>query len=316
MLTSFNMEYFGHEKWEEFKDYFDYVLVGLEQCPTTGRSHVHIYLECKTKRSIGGIKRILHDSEIHVEYRMGTRDEAVAYCKKDGRWWEMGEVHQQGARNDLLDIREMLRNGANILDVADEHFGSFVRYHRGIMLYQDLLNRREQRAAQMVKPEVIVYIGAAGSGKSWHCANDEDYKGDGYQLLIQQSGKVYFDGYDGQKTIWFDEFSGSTLPFSVFCRIADKYGCRVETKGGSVELIGLKKILISTVELPSQWWAGSERFQRDPLQLYRRIDKLFFIPAADDGVFYKPIEINKRDGSFEFVDDAYLDEISKLKEAY
>lgn len=314
ILTSYKMEYFEQSYWDQFGGYFDYVLVGKEVCPTTGRDHLHIYLECKTKRSLGGLKRILHDSEIHIEFRMGTRQEAMEYCKKDGNWWEMGEQHQQGRRNDLLDIRDMIRNGAGMLDVAEEHFGDFVRYFKGFSLYADLLKRREQRMAEKIKPKVIVYIGPAGSGKSWHCAADKDYQEDGYQLLIQQSGKVFFDGYEGQKTIWFDEFSGSTLPFSTFCRIADRYGCRVETKGGSVEIVGLKKILISTIELPSQWWRGSERFLRDPKQLYRRIDELFFIPAADDGVFYKPILINKRNGSYGFVDDEYLSEISKLKE--
>lgn len=97
----------------------------------------------------------------HLAVPSGQYYPLVTSCyllKKDGNWWEMGNRMQQGRRNDLIMIRDMIRNGANILDIADEHFGSFVRYHRGIMLYQDLLNRREQRAAQMVKPEVVVYI--------------------------------------------------------------------------------------------------------------------------------------------------------------
>lgn len=316
--TSFTKidDYFNQEYWEQFRDYFNFVAVGKETCPQTGRPHIHIYLETKTRRSIGGIKKILHDPDLHVELRMGNAYQAIDYTMKSGVCWKMGEIMRPGRRTDLDGIRELIDNGGDLLDVADQHFGDFVRYHRGISLYIDLVRRRQQRDAERVAPEVIVYIGAAGSGKSWHCANDEDYKDDGYQLLLQQNGKVYFDGYEKQKVIWMDEFTGSTLPFTTFCRIADKYGCRVETKGGSVEIIGLKKILISTIEPPKYWWAGSDRFNRDPKQLYRRISKLFFIPPADDDVFYRPIEINKRDGSYDFVDEVYLSEIQKNKEPY
>lgn len=93
-------------------------------------------------------------------------------------------------------------------------------------------------------PEVIVYLGKSGSGKSHHCWEDPAYQQSGYKYPVQQNGKVYFDGYSGESTIWFDEFGGSVLPFNVFLRLADKYETRVETKGGSV-VFHLNKILIN-----------------------------------------------------------------------
>ena len=42
-------------------------------------------------------------------------------------------------------------------------------------------------------PEVIVYLGKSGSGKSHHW-NDPAYQQSGYKYPVQQNGKVYFDG--------------------------------------------------------------------------------------------------------------------------
>ena len=154
----------------------------------------------------------------------------------------------------------MIDEGYDLIEVAEKHFGDFVRYHRGFTLYADLLARRKQKEREPAAPEVVVYLGPAGGGKSHHCYNDEDYQKDGYRYMVQGDNKVYFDGYEGESTIWFDEFRGSVLPFGVFLQVTDKWGCRVEIKGSSVEIFA-RKILISTVEWPRTWWKGSTKYQ-------------------------------------------------------
>ena len=149
-------------------------------------------------------------------------------------------------------------------------------------------------------PEVIVYVGPYGSGKSWHCATDPDYMAGGYRFSIQMDSKIYFDDYDRQKTLWFDEFSGKTMQFSEFCQLADRFPGLYETKGESVLIFGLKKILISTVEYPALWWSGSNRFNLDPEQLYRRLTKCYYLGPPrikEDGTkeYAIPLEFNPRE---------------------
>lgn len=206
-----------------------YIVVGEETCPRTGKLHWHIYLEMAKKTTMNRIKAIVHDNTAHIERRLGDQQSAINYAKKDGLWWELGTPVQQGKRNDLEDCKQMLKEGKDLLDVAEKHFGDFVRYNRGLALYKDLLDRRRQKESPATMPEVIVYVGRSGTGKSHHCANDELFRESGYRYLQQMEGKVYFDGYDGQKCLWFDEFSGKTMRFTDFCRIADKWGTRVET---------------------------------------------------------------------------------------
>ena len=109
--------------------------------------------------------------------------------------------------------------------------------------------------------------------------------------------KIYFDGYNREKTLWFDEFNGRTMPFTTFCQLADRFSGRYETKGESVLIYGLKKILISTAEYPALWWSGSDRYNKDPEQLYRRLTKCYYLgpprTTADGNTEYAlPLEFN------------------------
>ncbi len=232
----------------------NYGVSGHEFAPRTGREHWHIYLEFSEKVTAKKVKDLLKDRTAHVEMRKGSQQDAIAYCKKGDDWLEWGEPkeNQQGRRTDLEDVKKMIDEGADMIDVAEKHFGDFVRYHRGFMIYADLKSRKKQKECEASKPEVIVYLGPAGSGKSHHCWNDEQYRKSGYKYLVQAENKVYFDGYDGEQCIWFDEFRGSVLPFGVFLQVTDKWGCRVEIKGSSVKIFA-RKILISTVEWPRTW---------------------------------------------------------------
>ncbi|KAK8807869.1 hypothetical protein WA588_006357 [Blastocystis sp. NMH] len=198
------------------------------------------------------IKSILHNPSAHVEQRYGTAKETIEYCKKDNNFMEFGKPKAQGERNDLNDV--------------------------GIERVQDLFRRKQQKLEERVQPTVLVYIGKSGTGKTHHCYHDPDYQASGYKFPVQQAGKVYFDGYDGESTIWFDEFGGSVLPFGIFLRLCDKLETLVETKGSSVCITNLRKILISTTTYPKNWWRDSRKYQEDPRQLWRRLTHVFYIP--------------------------------------
>lgn len=260
-----------------------YVIAGKEVCPETGKIHYQMYMEFDRKVTVRQIKRILRDPAAHIEPRYGTADEAKLYCKKDGLWWEKGRSKIQGERNDLKDVYEGLKVGKSLLEIIEDHPGTFIRYFKGIERTLDIIRRDQQRREERISPTVIVYIGKSGTGKSHRCYNDPDYQASGYKYPCQQTGKVYFDGYDGESVIWFDEFGGSVLPFGVFLRVCDKWETRVETKGGSVCITGLKKILISTTTYPKDWWAESRKYHEDPNQLWRRLTKVYYIPKISVG---------------------------------
>lgn len=278
IVTSFTAVFRGL-KPIEFPS-ISYTLYGNELCPRTGKPHWHVYID--GAKNVQMVKDFLEDQTCHVE-RVKFPKESMEYVKKGGVWEEYGEPSKQGQRNDLRKLKAMIDGGGDMLDIAEEDFGTFIRYHKGFERYKSLLDARRRKEAPLEAPQVFVYTGPSGSGKSWRCRNDPDFIKDGYQYMAQQVGKMYFDNYNGEKVLWFDEFSGSTMPFTLFCRIADKYGVRVETKGGSVELMGIKKILISSIEPPEEWWKDSPRYQRDPNQLWRRITQVMTLTPDQEG---------------------------------
>ena len=311
-MTVKNWDLFDNmEKLDQVADYqtedgkylVRYLSIGKHLGPQRGYQHCHINLELEKRQTMGWIKRVLFGiPDMHCEKREGTREQCDDYLSKDGEFKVIVNRRQigRGHRSDLDEIHDMIKEGKDLLDVFESHFASTVRYSSGLEKYIVLHDSKRARELETTAPQVIVYVGPAGSGKSWHCFNDEDFKESGYRFPIQMYEKVYFDGYNREKTIWFDEFNGRSMPFGKFCQLADRFPGIYETKGGSVLISGLKKLLISTISYPSTWWAGSNRFNLDPEQLYRRLTKCYYLGpprTTADGVreFAIPLEFNPRE---------------------
>lgn len=49
----------------------------------------------------------------------------------------------------------MLQEGMDMLEIADAHFGDFVRYHRGIGLYADLLARKNRKSENPICQKLL-----------------------------------------------------------------------------------------------------------------------------------------------------------------
>lgn len=322
VITVKNWDYFDTTEWEEEirnqtesngKKSVIYLSIGKHTGQKTGYQHCHMNLELEERKTAYWIKtKLFMRNDIHLEVRKGTREQADAYLTKDHQFREIINLRrlQPGRRTDLEHIKELIDEGSSFFDLYSENFGATVRYEKGLRNYIAMRDTIEATSTIYEPPEIIVYVGPSGSGKSWRCATDPDYvDGKGYRFPIQMDSKIYFDGYDRQKCLWFDEFSGKCMQFTKFCQLTDRYGGRYETKGGSVLIFGLKKILISTIQFPHLWWAGSERFNTDTEQLYRRLTKCYYLGApritADGRKQYaKPLEFNPREcgtGDFEAI---------------
>lgn len=183
-----------------------------------------------------------------------------------------------------------IRRGLTLTEVVENHPGTYIRYHKGIEKLLDVVQREQDRERERTDIECIVYVGKSGTGKSHRCFYDPDYRESGYKFPSQAPGKVFFDGYDGQECMWFDEFGGTTLPFSLFLRLCDKWDNRVETKGGSVLVTRLRKILVSTTTYPSNWWRQCPKYLEDPRQLWRRLNRVYYLPKVT-GYYCDPVII-------------------------
>lgn len=221
----------------------------LEMCPDTHRLHYQGYAEFAQPMSHIALHQCEGLETAHFEARQGTAQQAKKYCTKDdsrvdGPWFwpSEGAMSSQGARNDLEAVRELVKQGASERQIAEEHFGTFIRYNRGIKLYKQLV-----ATPRSTMPIILLWIGPSGAGKT-----QEVLRRTGQEAYWKAPGK-WWDGYDGQEAIVLDEFHGDWFPFRDLLRILDSTPLKVETKGGSAEFRGTT-FYITSNQHPKDWY--------------------------------------------------------------
>lgn len=127
------------------KLYTKFYIFQLESGANTSYLHFQGYFELQSKQRISYLKRKLWN-DAHFEKAKGTAEQNVEYCSKsntkvDGPWTE-GEPRNkgQGARNDLAIIKEKIKAGTPVPDLAEEHFTQWVRYRRAFEEYSSIVN--------------------------------------------------------------------------------------------------------------------------------------------------------------------------------
>lgn len=98
----------------------------------SGTPHLQGYIELSESKPLQYLKK-LH-STAHWEIRRGTQKQAIDYCIKDDSYadgpWCYGSCKEQGSRNDINSLRKMMQEGADIEEVKDADFGTYVKYKR------------------------------------------------------------------------------------------------------------------------------------------------------------------------------------------
>lgn len=232
-----------------------YVVWQLEMCPDTSRLHLQGYIEFVGQKSYSWVHENCEGLETaHLEPRRGSQRDAIAYSKKeesrlDGPW-EWGEAREQGRRNDLNEIRERLDRRDPEGDIAADHFGSWIRYHRSFREYKRVRRLETVRDWPM---ELIFIIGPSGTGKSSKARADfpDAYWG--------PKGK-WWDGYSGQDTVVVDEMYGHRMPFTELLQLCDRYPYQVETKGGMTQFIA-RRIIFTSNQHPKDWYDSEKTHQ-------------------------------------------------------
>ena len=130
-----------------------------------------------------------------------------------------------GGRTDLAQAAEAIRSGMDIREVALEFPEPFIKYHKGMMAYKSLITSRGPRKCPPDGPEVWVFWGATGTGKSRRAFETWP---DAYRKMTNDK---WWDGYHGEETVIFDDFKGSSMRLHDFQLIVDRYPVKVETKG-------------------------------------------------------------------------------------
>lgn len=267
------------EVLEVQEEEFVYFVIGLEVCPNTKRRHWQGFCQLKKTSRLKALQGYIGDLKCHVEGMRGTPTDAANYCKKGeqshaewdkykekGENWgknavvhEFGELRgpEQGKRNDIAKVKEMVKAGKSQREIIEE-VDSYQAWRAGDYI------KKYKKLEKYRKVEVYWYWGKTGSGKTRKALEEC-----GEDFWISGKNLKWWEGYDGQEDVIFDDFRKDFCTFHELLRVLDVYPIRVENKGGSVQMVA-KRIWITTAFHPEDLYDTREDLE----QLMRRITRI------------------------------------------
>lgn len=226
-----------------------------------GTKHLQGWISFKNSTRLTALKKL--NSRVHWEEAKSI-EAGWNYCTK-------GEViicnkGKQGTRTDLESVADLLQKGGTITDVKREYPTTYMKFHNGI-------EKLATQPKRNFKPEVIWIYGKTGTGKTRMVVEKET------DLWISGKNLRWWQGYENQEAVLFDDFRKDFCTFHELLRILDRYPYTVEVKGGSREL-NAKRMYITSCFAPQDVYETREDIQ----QLLRRIDQVLQAESVTDTV--------------------------------
>jgi len=211
-----------------------YLIYGREIAPTTGTRHLQGYIHFSSEKTLRRVKAIL-GARYHLEARLGTIEQAIEYCKKENNFKERGQVRtRQAAKDcwgDVLDLAE----AGDIQTIKDEYPRHYLQYFKTLMSIRAYNSKPLEGEL-----EHEWWYGPTGTGKSktvWEKFPDH------YQKPVNK----WWDGYCGQDVVVIEEWEPKNECTASKLKIwADRYPFPGEIKGGTLERIRPKKIIVTS----------------------------------------------------------------------
>jgi len=273
----------GPEEWKGLK----YAVWQLEMGENTHTVHYQMFLSFRDPvrrayiMSLDGLERASK-----VKPRIATKEQCFAYHTKldtrlEGPWFWPDEAKVRkwissgpGARTDLEALAEMVKSGFTDSDIAHEAPVHILKHQKGI----DHLRLAHFGSTQRMVDRIdsVCYIGPKGCGKS-HRLRTECPPGP--EWYWASPGK-WWDGYQGQPGIVFDEIRDNWYPYSYFLKLVDGGPFMVEKKGGQVQMMAWR-FRFSTNVKPRNWYKNRPvklAWEIDPLRRRFPVIRLMNVP--------------------------------------
>jgi len=245
-----------------------------------GTVHYQGYFEFTRAVYMGTLKTILHAA--HWERRKGTQQEARDYCMKEDTRLEgpfnFGVWAAAGKRSGFNNAIDLVKAGASNETLAKEEPGMFVRYHKG---FEALRLNLPQPAVVEHPRDCILFLGPTHTGKSYRLRQEFPSGPDWFWV---RPGK-WFDGYQGQMGLVFDEIRDSWFPWEDLLVYLDGSPVRREIKGASLMCRAHRFRLSSNVH-PKFWYSGMKGKPNQPWRdspLRSRITEIQYMEVRYEG---------------------------------
>lgn len=222
---------------------FEYVIAGEEIGKENGKRHFQGFIQLRRKMRISEVKKLFDDQSVHIGDADGNfcrvPTAAIQYCKKDGKWIELG-VFRDGRkrssaqgdeeRDRWASARELAKQG-KFEDLVEQdprmviHLGAFEKYSESVAFH-------DYSAKPRPELQNFWFWGPAGSGKTRRVFDDEGAK----LYEFEEINRFSFDGYNPRihEAVLFDDLRASDVEkhLKFLKRVTDHYPFKKEIKGG------------------------------------------------------------------------------------
>lgn len=238
------------------KEAVAYIVAQVERGEQTEHEHLQFYMQFSRSVRLNWLKEKI-SAEAHWEPARGDAEKARAYCmKQDTRVagpWEYGKWAKQGQTRGLVQAAEMITQGAPMREVAEQFPTEYIRHHKGMQSLWAQVRLQHRKIDMEVGPEIWVFYGPTGTGKSMEVYHRWP---DAYRKPA--NGK-WWDGYQGEETVVFEDFKGSAMALHDLQLVLDKYPLNVEVKGGFIPLSATRYVFTTNTHPYSWYEADKER---------------------------------------------------------
>lgn len=205
-----------------------YVCFGREVGSECGTMHLQGFMCFHNQRALSGVRKLIPTA--HWEQMRGTQEQAIAYTKKDGDWWEYGErpmtkKEKGDASREIFKKVISLAEQNDFQAIKDMEPGIYLQHYSTLHRIQaDCLAKVED----LSKPCGIWIHGPSGAGKSH---------------VVRHLGPTVYDklfnkwwcGYSGQEIALLDDADPRNTQHleNHLKRWTDQYSFTAEIKGGT-----------------------------------------------------------------------------------
>lgn len=246
-----------------------YLVVGKE-VGENGTPHLQGFIMFNNKKSFDQIKNLINNQRVHIEACLGSPKQNETYCKKDNNFIEFGTPPKgSGARTDLDAVTDLIKSGATMDEIVEQHTGTCIKFYKGIRQVYSHINKQERSW----KTTVYWVHGATGTGKTrWIHQLSQNVK-----TYWKDPSTKWWDGYDSQELVILDDFRPTKeLPFSYLLRLFDRYPMSVEAKGLYFPFLAKVIFVTSPVTIREAFAHCDFLKEGDINQMLRRVKEINF----------------------------------------
>lgn len=247
--------------------------------------HTHIYACFSSAVRFSTLKNKFNTA--HIEMARGSSQQNRDYIAKEGKWEndakhgtkipgtfdESGEmpIERQGARNDLADLLDQIKNGASDCEIIEDNPDHILHIERIERVRQSF--RREEYKNTFRLLEVTYIYGLTATGKTRSVMEMHGYE----NVYRVTDYKHPFDGYSGQDILLIDEFD-SQFPIQLMLNLLDGYPLELPCRYSNKQACYTKVYIISNIELFEQYAYEKAHEPNTYKAFLRRIHKIIKFP--------------------------------------